>query len=166
MSFGHTQIGTVPRFSCCAIVVTLIICTVYYAKIVVKRFALDASNAVSGSFFVDQGNWQSRPFRDRGLSCRKSKCAATTINDHELLPLTGMEFLDGEARDESSEHSSSSCAPGHSHDRRPQPPAQQRPATATPPTTPGLSAVSWVMMALDGRAYQSDGTRIRGSGLR
>ena len=161
LSFGHTQIGTVPRFSCCAIVVILIICTVYYAKIVVKRFALDASNAVSGSFFVDQGNWQSRPFRDRGLSCRKSKCAATTINDHELLPLTDMEFLDGEARDESSEHSSSSCA-GHSHDRRP----QQQPATATPPTTPGLSAVSWVMMALDGRAYQSDGTRIRGSGLR
>tara|TARA_B100000795_G_scaffold233743_1_gene192638 strand:- start:108 stop:521 length:414 start_codon:yes stop_codon:yes gene_type:complete len=133
-------------------VVLLIICTVYYASIVIKRFSLDASNAVSGSFFVDEGKWQSRPFRDRGLSCRKSTCAATTINDHELLPLTGMEFLDGEAP---------AASPGQSRSRRPRQPAQ--PATATP----GLSgAVSWAMMALDGRAYQSDGTRVRGSGLR
>ena len=140
--------------------VLLIICTVYYASIVIKRFSLDASNAVSGSFFVDEGKWQSRPFRDRGLSCRKSTCAATTINDHELLPLTGLEFLDGEAPAASPEHSSSSRA-GQSRSRRPRQPAQ--PATATP----GLSgAVSWAMMALDGRAYQSDGTRVRGSGLR
>lgn len=136
----------------------LIICTVYYASIVLQRFALDPNNAVSGSFFVDQGKWQSRPFRDRGLSCRKSTCAATAINDHELLPLASMEFLDGEAPDEPSEPSSSSRA-GHNHGRRPQPFAQ--PAT----TAPGLNAVSWAMMALDGRAYQSDGTRVRGSGL-
>ena len=138
--------------------VLLIICTGYYASIVIKRFALDASNAVSGSFFVDEGKWQSRPFRDRGLSCRKSTCAATTINDHELLPLTGLDFLDGEAHDASPEHFSSSRA-GHNRGRRPQQPAQ--PATAPP----GLSAVSWAIMALDGRAYQSDGTRVRGSGL-
>ena len=28
---------------------------------------------------------------------------------------------------------------------------------------PPINALSWVIMALDGRAYESDGTRVRGS---
>ena len=160
--FGHTQIGAVPRAICCAVVVFLILCTVYYANVVLQRFALDPSKAVSGSFFVDEGKWQSRPFRDRGVSGRKSACAATTINDHELSLLTGMDFLDGEAPDEPSELSSSNGARRrYNSGRRPQQSAQ--PATATP----GLDdAVSWALMALDGRAFQNDGTRVRGSEMR
>ena len=75
-----------------------IYCTLHYASLLLRKFALSPNEAVSGAFFRDSGQWQSRPFRDRGLSCRKSSRAAPQhVDEFELVPLTGMEFLDGEA---------------------------------------------------------------------
>ena len=164
-TFGHTQIGPAPRLLCSAIVVFMIVCTLHYASIVLRRFALNPESQVSGAFFIDQGRWQSRPFRDGGLSRRKSRCAATAVGEAELLPLTGRAgLLDGEVSDEAHMSAASPTA----SPARPQA-ALRRPGAAGPHTgqpsahAPPINALSWVKMALDGRAYESDGTRVRGS---
>lgn len=97
-TFGHSQMGPVARSICSASVMASIYCTLHYASVLLRRFALSPNEAVSGAFFRENGQWQSRPFRDRGLSLRKSTRAASQHDDEfELIPLKGMEFLDGEA---------------------------------------------------------------------
>ena len=97
-TFGHSQMGPLARSTCSVSVMGSIYCTLHYASVLLRKFALSPNEAVSGAFFRDNGQWQSRPFRDRGLSCRKSsRVAPQHVDEFELVPLTGMEFLDGEA---------------------------------------------------------------------
>jgi len=160
-TFGHTQIGAVPRLICSLLVVFMIACTFHYASIVLRRFALHPQTAVSGAFFLDGGKWQSRPFKDFGMSSRRSACAARRLGEHELLPLTRMEFLDGETPDEPSKPSSAASGSRAERSRgADEPHAARQRASATPrldAAVPSLSAASWVMLALDGRVYDSDG---------
>lgn len=128
-TFGSAQMLTIGG---------CLVATLKYSRIVVRRFRLPRAHATSGAFFNGFGYFQTKQFRDRGLSSRRAQRNTARLSEDETRPLTA-ESLDDllEGDEGASKVKSLSLVDGARMFRRGTP---ARPPAALPPRTICLPA--------------------------
>ena len=91
--YGHSQMGWLSRTVLMVACSLTLAATGRYSRIVLRRFQLSRSAATSGAFFTRLGVFQSRRFRDGGMSKRRCDRNLGRVAEEETVGLTA-EALD------------------------------------------------------------------------
>ena len=91
--YGHSQMGWLSRTVLMVACSLTLAATGRYSRIVLRRFRLSRSAATSGAFFTRLGVFQSRRFRDGGMSKRRCDRNLGRVAEEETVGLTA-EALD------------------------------------------------------------------------